>query len=69
MCFTVFAILALDYSVASTISQCSMLITSAWGILLFGELGGDRLRLGLFLSGGVVIICGAAMVSYYGTTS
>lgn len=64
----VLAIVSLDYSVASTINQCSLLVTSAWGILLYDEFESDTTKLALFLSGSLVIVAGAAVVSYYGTT-
>ena len=62
------AIVTLDYSVASTLAQCSMLVTAFWGIAVYGELGGDARRLAAFGAGAVVIVGGAAVVSYYGTT-
>ncbi|KAH8049819.1 TMEM144-like transporter [Aureococcus anophagefferens] len=51
ICCYVAAVVALDYSVASTLSQCSMLVTGAWGILLYDELGGDARRLALYATG------------------
>ena len=67
-CCYVIAVVRIDnYSVASTISQCSMLITGAWGILLYDELEGDPVRLATYATGAVIIVLGAAVVSYYGT--
>ncbi|KAK7253798.1 hypothetical protein SO694_0000264 [Aureococcus anophagefferens] len=68
ICCYVAAVVALDYSVASTLSQCSMLVTGAWGILLYDELGGDARRLALYVTGASVVVAGAGVVSYYGTT-
>ncbi|KAH8069248.1 TMEM144-like transporter [Aureococcus anophagefferens] len=68
ICCYVAAVVALDYSVASTLSQCSMLVTGAWGILLYDELGGDARRLALYATGASVVVAGAGVVSYYGTT-
>ncbi|KAH8094130.1 hypothetical protein JL720_4120 [Aureococcus anophagefferens] len=47
---------------------CSMLVTGAWGILLYDELGGDARRLALYATGASVVVAGAGVVSYYGTT-
>ena len=44
-----------------------MLITGAWGILLYDELEGDPVRLATYATGAVIIVLGAAVVSYYGT--
>lgn len=69
VCCTIEAIVTLDYSVASTLAQCSMLVTAFWGIAVYDELGGDARRLAIFCAGALVIVCGAAVVSYYGTTT
>lgn len=68
ICCVLEAMAALDYAVASTLSQLSMLVTGAWGVFLYGELDGDRRRLATYFAGAAVIAGGAGIVSYYGTT-
>ena len=57
----------LDYVVANTISQTSVFITGLWGWLFFGEFKGNT-AVAAFFSGVTVLVGGAVLVGYYGTT-
>ena len=57
-----------DYVVAFTISQCSVLVTGLWGWLLFGELGSPSAVRAFFISC-FALVLGASVVGYYGTAN
>ena len=67
LCLSVQAVDALDYAVAYTVAQGSILVAGAWGLLLYREIEGAG-PVALFAASGAVLVAGAALVGYYGTT-
>jgi hypothetical protein len=59
------AIDSLNYGVAYTLVQCSVLVAGAWGIVLYRELEGRPVA--VFAVSSAVLIAGAIAVGYYGT--
>ena len=60
------AIDALNYAVAYTVVQCSILVAGAWGIVLYRELEGAS-AIAAFAASGAVLVAGAVAVAHYGT--
>ena len=60
------AIDSLDYATAYTITQANLVITGLLGIWLFNELQGNAIW--VFFVGAVLVVSGAGIVSYFGTT-
>lgn len=58
----------IDYVVASTLSQTSIFITGLWGWLFFGELDSPQAAWSFFAGAGI-LVGGAVIVAYYGTTN
>lgn len=57
----------INYVVANTIAQTSIFVTGLWSWLFFSELKG-RLQISTFFVGATILVLGACIVSYYGTT-
>ena len=57
----------IDYVVANTIAQTSIFVTGLWSWLFFSELKG-QLQVSTFFAGATILVSGACIVSYYGTT-
>jgi hypothetical protein len=62
---TIIAIDLVDYVVAMTLGQMSILVTASWGILYFKEVTGAVAIAG-FLGSALVLIGGASLVAVYG---
>ena len=60
------AIDALDYATAMVLMQTQILVSGAWGIALYNELKGKEVV--YFFMWGSVLVVGALVASYYGTT-
>jgi len=56
----------LDYATAMVLMQISILVSGTWGIVLYNELKGKEIF--LFFMWGGVLVGGALMAAYYGTT-
>jgi drug/metabolite transporter (DMT)-like permease len=61
--FSFFALSILPYGVVIPIVLCSILISSALGILLFDEIKGD-VAIGVFYTSSIVVLAGVFMLSY-----
>jgi len=57
----------LDYATAMVLMQTSILVSGAWGIVLYDELKGKEII--FFFMWGGVLVAGALLTAYYGTTN
>lgn len=63
------AYLAIDYSVAGTlILALSLLVSSAWGVALYGEFANNG-SLSTFFASGILVVAGAGIVAFFGTAN
>jgi hypothetical protein len=58
----------IDYVVANTIAQCSVFVTGIWGWLLYEELNSKSWGVVSFFISSALLVGGACIVAYYGTT-
>lgn len=63
--FTLKAIDVLDYAVAFTIVQCSIIVAAVWGTVLYGEVRGEA-SIAVFFASSAVMVFGAVLVGNYG---
>ena len=63
----IIAVDTLDYAAAYTITQANLVVTGLTGIVIFNELKGTAIP--IFFVAAVLVLGGAGMVSYYGTTA
>jgi len=57
----------IDYVVANTLSQTSIFVAGLWGWLLFSEFSGVK-AVGSFFLSSAILVSGACIVGYFGTT-
>jgi len=62
---SIYATINLGYTVGFPLSQCALLVSGFWGIVLFKEMTGWK-RIGLFILSALVLVGGAAILAVYG---
>jgi len=62
---SIYATINLGYTVGFPLSQCALLVSGFWGILLFKEMTGVK-RIGLYLVSALVLLGGAILLAVYG---
>ena len=55
----------IDYVVAQTLAQMSILVTASWGVVYYREITGAG-AIAYFLMSAACLITGASLVAYYG---
>lgn len=58
----------IDYVVANTIAQCSVFVAGIWGWLLYAELDAKTWGVVAFFLSSSLLVGGASIVAYYGTS-